>query len=571
MRESIVKHIQRDSDGALVRGEGWTRRRFLTTAASAVASTALPRLSARADVSWRAGALEHLIPAASHDRFAIKCSFAESLAGVPRLRIGKREVAGRATDSEGLFFSFDVDGLEPDVEYALQLFDTTGSELCDAWPLRTHPSPDSRPEFVRLLAYTCAGGHPEHGGDTPWFLPLAARRRLLARALSFKPHATIAIGDHIYWDQRSALEHPNQEYALSEKAFFERVGWLDRNWPALGTPNERSLKAAVGPQISQLYGVLLRSTPSYFVSDDHDYYENDEADERMVTLPPERYQLEFARFTRNAYLPEFLPDRNRPLSMSGTGAADRATGISEAFGTFRYGRLAEALIYDCARFLSLKGERAGLVPPEVERWLHARNRASSVAQLLHVPSHPFGWSAGKWREWYPDVADIDEGSGRVASQTYMKPGRHHGLTTNREKYLWQIGWWKQHQRLLESLSSQPGRAPIVLSGDLHAIGHAALLRSSDLDLSANPVHALLTGPVGTSGSGWPSVVRGTPPLAATGIVQRSHADVLEKNGFTLLDITPDEVTVRLFAWTSSEPLDTIDTLEPYHTKTIRRA
>ena len=66
---------------------------------------------------------------------------------------------------------------------------------------------------------------------------------------------------------------------------------------------------------------------------------------------------------------------------------------------------------------------------------------------------------------------------------------------------------KRHQSLLESLSSQPSRAPIVLSGDLHAIGHATLLRSSDLDLSANPVHALLTGPIAlTKSPSEPSVV-----------------------------------------------------------------
>ena len=85
--------------------------------------------------------------------------------------------------------------------------------------------------------------------------------------------------------------------------------------------------------------------------------------------------------------------------MPGSGAADRGPGISEAFGTLRYGRLVEALIYDCARFLSLKDKHAGLIPPEAESWLHARTQDDSVAQLLHIPSHPFGWSAGKWREW----------------------------------------------------------------------------------------------------------------------------------------------------------------------------
>ena len=541
----------------------WTRRRFLASAAAAAAGASLHRSPAIADDGWRAGPLQHLIPAASHDRVALKCSFAESLDFVPELRIGGRLVAGRSTDTERRFFSFDAPGLEPDTEYTLQLLGG-GETLCDPWPLRTFPSPSAQPESVRFLAYTCAGGHPESG----FFLPLAVRRRLLRRALSFRPRALIAIGDHIYWDQRTVLYNRGEERGRRSRELYERIGWLDLSLPALGTSNETSLKAAVGPQVAELYGVMLRSTPSYFVSDDHDYYENDDADPQMVTLPPDRYQVEFARFTRNAYLPEFLPDVERPVAMSGTGAGDREPGISEAFGTFRYGRLAEVLIYDCARYLSLKGVHAGLVPPETEHWLHQRTRDQAVAQLFHVPSHPFGWSAGKWREWYPDVADLDDG-GATVSRIGDFAGSNFRLTTEREKYFWQEGWWRQHQRLLDSLTSHPQRAGIVLSGDLHAIGHSVLERSGSMDLSANPVHAVLTGPLGTL-TGWPSAARGTPPMAATAVVQDVRGETFEKNGFALFDVTPSEVTVRLFAWKTGEPESAIDDLDPYHTAAIRR-
>lgn len=541
----------------------WTRRRFIATAAVAAAGTGLSRSPALSDDGWRAGPLQHLIPAANHDRVALKCSFADPLDFVPVLRIGDRLVAGRSTDSERRFFSFDAAGLEPDTEYALQLLGG-GEALCDPWPLRTFPPPSAQPESVRFLAYTCAGGHPESG----FFLPLAVRRRLLRRALSFGPRALIAIGDHIYWDQRTVLYNRGEERGRRSREFYERIGWLDLSLPALGTSNETSIKAAVGPQIAELYGVMLRSTPSYFVSDDHDYYENDDADPQMVTLPPDRYQVEFARFTRNAFLPEFLPDVERPLAMSGTGAGDREPGISEAFGTFRYGRLAEVLIYDCARYLSLKGIHAGLVPPETERWLHQRTRDQTVSQVFHVPSHPFGWSAGKWREWYPDVADLDDG-GATVSRIGDFAGSNFRLTTEREKYFWQEGWLRQHQRLLESLASQSQRAGIVLSGDLHAIGHSVLERSGSMDLSANPVHAVLTGPLGTL-TGWPSAARGTPPLAATGVEHDVRGETFEKNGFALFDATPSEVTVRLFAWKTGEPESAIDDLEPYHTAVIRR-
>ena len=546
----------------------WTRRRFIGTAAAAAAGTGLGRMPATADDGWRAGPLQHLIPAASHDRLAIKCSFAEPLDFVPMLRIGNRQVAGRSTDTARRFFSFDAASLAPDTEYPLQLADGGGSTLCDSWPLRTFPLPSAEPESVRFLAYTCAGGHPD-AAEGLAFLPLAVRQRLLRRALSFRPRALIAIGDHIYWDQVTLLHNRGEERGRAARAFYEQVGWLDRSLPALGTPNEASLKAAVGPQIAELYGVMLRSVPSYFVSDDHDYYENDDADPSMVTLPPDRYQVEFARFTRNAYLPEFLPDSERPLAMSGTGAGDREPGISEAFGTFRYGRLAEVLIYDCARFLSLKGNHAGLVPPEAEHWLHQRTRDQGVAQLFHVPSHPFGWSAGKWREWYPDVADLDDG-GATVSRIGDFAGSNFKLTTERPKYFWQAGWLHQHQRLLESMSSQSKRPGVVLSGDLHAIGHSVLERSGNLDLSGNPVHAVLTGPVGTL-RGWPSAARGTPPLAATGLIHDIRGETFEKNGFALFDVTPSEITVRLFAWKTGEPESAIDDLEPYHTSVIRRS
>ena len=30
-----------------------------------------------------------------------------------------------------------------------------------------------------------------------------------------------------------------------------------------------------------------------------------------------------------------------------------------------------------------------------------------MTHLVHVPSNPPGWSAGKWGEWYPDVLGDD--------------------------------------------------------------------------------------------------------------------------------------------------------------------
>ena len=114
------------------------------------------------------------------------------------------------------------------------------------------------------------------------------------------------------------------------------------------------------------------------------------------------------------------------------------------------------------------------------------------------------------------------------------------------------------------------RVPVVLSGDLHATGHAQIVRSGDLDFTGNPVNTLITCTLGT-GTAWPSQARGTPPVAASHLRLESPAPVTERNGFTLVDLTPDAVRVRLFAWRREQASsDAIDTLDPYHDMTLRR-
>ena len=114
------------------------------------------------------------------------------------------------------------------------------------------------------------------------------------------------------------------------------------------------------------------------------------------------------------------------------------------------------------------------MPLEVERWLHDRTRDEFVQQMIHIPSHPFGWSAGKWREWYPDVAD----GGETGTQTAKMgvDGERFRLTTRKAKFMWQTGWWNQHQRLLQSMSNQKLRPGLVLSGDLRRRGTRKLLQ-----------------------------------------------------------------------------------------------
>jgi hypothetical protein len=93
---------------------------------------------------------------------------------------------GAQTGPQGRYWRFDVSALQPATQYELRITDPGGAPLCDAWPLKTFPAPDAAPDRMRILAYTCAGGYdgPSLNGKT-FFLDMTARRKLLARAMSF--------------------------------------------------------------------------------------------------------------------------------------------------------------------------------------------------------------------------------------------------------------------------------------------------------------------------------------------------------------------------------------------------
>src|SRR6185312_15721617 len=187
-----------------------------------------------------------------------------------------------------------------------------------------------------------------------------------------------------------------------------------------------------------------------------------------------------SRATRQLYYPEYLPDRNRPLGLPGASAADRPPGVGEAFGTLRYGKLAEILLYDVRRTQTLAGPSAVFVDGTVETWLRSRMTDREMIHLVNIPSNPPGWSVGKWGEWYPDVLS-----------------REGKLTTDKPKPYWQSGWLKQHDRLMAEVAAMPGRIPLVISGDLHAIAEGRMQRSGALDFGKNPVVVILSGPLGT--------------------------------------------------------------------------
>ncbi|HAT28638.1 MAG TPA: hypothetical protein DCS89_16605 [Gammaproteobacteria bacterium] len=176
---------------------------------------------------------------------------------------------------------------------------------------------------------------------------------------------------------------------------------------------------------------------------------------------------------------------------------------------------------------------------------------ASTRHLIHIPSTPFGWSAGKWGEWYPD---------------YLQPNGQLGLEN--PKPYWQSGWFSQHQRILSMLSSQDERIPLIISGDLHAVGSAMITRSGELNFD-KPIHTILAGPIGT-GTGWPSAVRGSGATIPISMELQEREHPIENNGFSILDIDSDSIQVKQFAWLPTQGLDSIDTLEPFSTFRLTR-
>ena len=522
-------------------------------AATKILGSGAHSASAQGRSVWDEGDLVHLLPTASHDRFLVKASFKRVLENAPTLRIGGHTYRGQRTDSAGECWRFDADELKPDTLYSLSLTAANGQALAEPWQLRTFPTPDAVPEKLRVLIYTCAGGHdaltPIKGRTR--FLPTEVRRQLLLRGLSFAPDAIIANGDHVYWD----LEAPRASKVLGASAeAIAYAGRFDSKSPVLGTTNERFLRKAAGPQITPVYGTLCRSTPVFFVQDDHDYFDNDEADDNIITFPPRHWMLELARSTQSLYFPEFLPDAHRPLGLPGSSAADWPAGVCTSFGTLRYGRLAEILLYDVRRSATLAGPSAVFVDRDVEDWLKTRMSAREVAHVVNVPSNPPGWSAGKWGEWYPDILG-DEGK----------------LTLAKSKPYWQSGWLRQHDRLLTAMSAMPGRVPLVISGDLHAIAEGRIHRTGSVSLASNPVVAVLSGPMGTGDLGWPSAFRGIGPQPSQVLDVQEDLKPVEENGFSIVDFTTDSIAIRYFKWKAGrDSVESIAALEPFRTSVLRR-
>jgi hypothetical protein len=478
-----------------------------------------------------------ILPSASPDTLALKVLLDVPPAGAPVLRIDGRAVAAQRMDSDGYAWGFFQNGLKPATAHELQLTTADGKPLRAPWQLKTLPAPDAEPESFRVLFFTCAGGDTDPQAQ---FLDMAARRALLDRAISFAPDLAVANGDHIYWDLNTALLWRGDAASHARTAaLYHRIAWIDQDSAFDSDTNRQSLNTIIGRQIAALYEDRFASIPLLFIADDHDYFENDNGGEWGYSFPPRPFILKLQQRTAAMAYPYAL---HRPSLAGG-----RQT--SETVEAVRIGKLAELALFDCRRGWN-ESPFGGVLFPDVEAFLIERLKKSDAAQYIHVPSNPMAWTAGKIGEWYED-----------------KPPAN---VTNSDKGYWPPSWWDQHQRLVRALTDQPSRPAITISGDMHASGAKRVTASGDIDMSRNPLEALLSGPIGTGEPGWPSHGRGVFPKLPERLVGTDVAVTEERNGFTLFDVRRDHIDVRQFRWRPPEPIAAIAALQSYATFRIER-
>jgi hypothetical protein len=302
------------------------------------------------------------------------------------------------------------------------------------------------------------------------------------------------------------------------------------------------LKKIGNEQIAALYGTKFKSTPIFFIPDDHDYFENDDAEEDLVTFPADAFSKDAFQKMADLFYPPLIdtPD-NKPGRRS---------------GRIRYGNAFEGLIADCAGNMTLGEEKAVLISNEDEKWFISRINNSKAKHLAFIPSHPLGYTAGKWREWYPDVVAEEGTSGTVINE--LLSGRKGSLTIDANKYLWQKGWFLQHQRLLQSISERAG-SRFIFSGDIHALGATSILESDKIKLKRK-VKTFLVGPISSSTGTWPSFARGITADNPNQLICESLYRTREENGFTLFTIENDQAVAEINSCGGHNP-DNLETGE----------
>ncbi len=484
--------------------------------------------------------VRHILSTASHDRLGVSLSLARSSSKLEILVDDAYKILGKQIDREGKHWQFISNKLVPNTTYQLQLL-SDSIPIYQSWRLKTFPDPDSDVKNLSFMSFTCPGGGDAfRASGREFFKPFKFRQTIFQEGLSKKPDFVISIGDHVYWDLRGESSPPVGRNSKLIKFFLGgylrlRYGSFNRDESADSEKNENVLKKIGNEQIASLYGTRFKSTPIFFIPDDHDYFENDDAEEEIVTFPADEFSKSAFKKMADLFYPPLLdtPDGNPGRSI----------------GRIRYGNAFEGLMADCAGNMTLGNKNALLISHKDEEWLDKRIEESEAKHLAFIPSHPFGYTAGKWREWYPDVVAEEGAQGTVVNE--LLSGRRGSLTVNANKYLWQEGWFLQHQRLLQSLANRKG-SRFIFSGDIHAIGATSIVRSGSLKLE-NELKSFLVGPISSSTGTWPSFARGIAADNPSYLVCESIYSTREENGFTFFNIDNKQAFAEIISCGGNNP------------------
>ena len=482
----------------------------------------------------------HILCSASSEKLSATISLSKGISEVS-LKVDNKIFNGTKIDREGKHWQFLCENLRSNKTYSLSLI--SKEEILEPdWPLKTLPNKNEKVSNLKIMAFTCAGGGDGTSfGGKEFFKPFVFRQKMFDEGISNKPDIAIAIGDHVYWDLRGGDLPP---LGRQQSAFIKFIigsllkflyGSFNRNEDGLSEHNEMVLKNIGSDQIASLYGKRFKSIPIFFLSDDHDYFENDDAEEQLVTFPADKFSKDVFKKMADLFYP--------PLLDTPDGEPSRN------IGRIRYGKAFEGLMADCAGNMTLGSKKAVLISNEDEKWLLSRIKESKAKHLAFIPSHPFGYTAGKWREWYPDVVAEEGATGTVVNE--LLSGTSGFLTTNASKYLWQQGWFMQHQRLIKSISERIG-SRFIFSGDIHAIGASSITQSGDIELK-DDVKTFLVGPIGSSSAGWPSFARGITAENPEYLKCDSIYKTKEENGFTFFKINNDKILAQIISCGGHNP------------------
>jgi len=475
----------------------------------------------------------HILSSASDTKLAVTISLSKGISQA-YIKINQKSFFGKKIDRDGKHWQFICNNLIADKTYALSIF-SKDEMLEPEWPLKTLPHLNDKKDNLKIMAFTCAGGGDGTSfGGKEFFKPYVFRQKMFSEGIKEKPDLAIAIGDHVYWDLRGGSLPPfGRQQSVFIKFFIGSLlkflyGSFNRDEDALSINNEKVLKNIGNDQIASLYGKRFKSIPIYFLPDDHDYFENDDAEENLVTFPADKFSKSAFKGMADLFYPPLLDCPNG--------------SIGRKIGRIRYGNLFEGLLADCAGDMSLGGKNAKLINKKNEEWILTRFQESSVLHLAFIPSHPLGYTAGKWREWYPDVVASDNEEGVILNE--LLSGKTGKLTTKAEKYLWQQGWFLQHQRFLKGLSNRVENS-FTFSGDIHAIAANKIIKSDNYSLKKQ-ILSVLVGPISSSTGTWPSAARGIVASKPEFLEVNEELKIKEQNGFSIIEINKEKVEINLY-------------------------